>query len=79
MKYSMKCTCGHVMVIDAESREDATLKFTAGMTQEALDAHWAENHQSDTNHKPSLEQAHAGIEQMVVEGDLNEQVEQPVA
>jgi len=62
--FSMQCTCGHVMTIDAANRDDAVAKFKAGMTQQALDEHMAQYHKADEP-KPTLAQAHGMIDQMV--------------
>jgi len=71
-KYSMKCSCGHVLTVDANTREEAVEKMKAMMDQNALDQHWTENHQNDTMPKPTLEQAHMQIEQNMVEGETGE-------
>ena len=63
--FSMTCTCGHTMTVEAPNREQAVAMFKAGMTQQALDDHLRQNHRPDEA-KPSLEQAHAMIDQMVV-------------
>ena len=65
-KFSMTCTCGHKMTVDAGTREEAIAKLTGMMTQEELDKHFAENHQP-TEQKPTLEQDHAMIAQTVME------------
>lgn len=65
MTYTMTCTCGDTMSMDAESRSEAVMKFKDMMTQEMLDSHWTEKHSSDTMPKPSLDEAHAMIDQMV--------------
>jgi hypothetical protein len=62
--FSMTCTCGHTMTVEANNRDDAIGMFRAGMTQEALDQHFQERH-SPSEPKPTLEQAHASIGQMV--------------
>jgi hypothetical protein len=62
--FSMTCTCGHTVTIDAANRDDAVAKFKQGMTQSALDDHFREHHQP-TEQKPTLDQALRGIEQMV--------------
>lgn len=67
MKYSMTCTCGHEMVVDAESKEEAASKLKEMMTQEELDKHWVEKHSDDTNPKPTLEQSWGMIDQSVHE------------
>ena len=63
-KYSITCTCGHKMSVDAGTREEAVSKLTGMMTQEALDKHFLENHQPSET-KPTLEQSHAMIAQTV--------------
>lgn len=62
--YAMTCSCGHTMSIEAQSRDEAVAKFTAFMTQEALDQHMAQLH-PPAEPKPTLTQAHAMISQMV--------------
>jgi hypothetical protein len=62
--FSMTCTCGHVMTMEADNRDEAVGKFKAFMTQEALDEHMRQRH-SPSEPKPTLEQAHTMIEQMV--------------
>jgi hypothetical protein len=61
--FSMTCNCGEIMSVDAPNREAAVAMLKGGMTQEALDAHMAEYHKGEQ--KPSLEQAHQMIEQLV--------------
>lgn len=62
--FSMTCTCGHSMTLEAANRDDAIVKFKQGMTQPALDEHFSQHHQA-TEQKPTLDQAHRSIEQMV--------------
>ena len=62
--FSMTCTCGHTMTVEAGSRDEAVSMFKAGMTQQALDEHMQQYHQPG-DPKPSLEEAHAMIQQMV--------------
>jgi len=52
------------MTVEAGNREQAVGMFKAGMTQQALDEHMAQYHQPG-DQKPTLEQAHAMIDQMV--------------
>jgi hypothetical protein len=63
--FSMTCTCGHTMTMDAGTRDEAVSKFRAMMTQEMLDEHMRQYHQPNEQ-KPTLEQAHAMIGQQVV-------------
>ena len=64
-KFSMKCSCGDTMVMDAETREEAVGKFKAMMTQEAINAHMAEKHPAD--HAMSMADCHAMIEKDVMQ------------
>ena len=65
-KYSMKCSCGHVMAIDANSREEAVTKMKEMMTQEALEAHMKQYHKPEEP-MPTLAQAHQQIDMMLQE------------
>lgn len=71
MKYSMKCTCGHIMTVDAESREQAVELLKDEMTEERISEHMDEMHPGEP--VPSQEQFNMMIEQKTVEGDLNMQ------
>ncbi|MBI4099241.1 hypothetical protein HY442_01775 [Candidatus Parcubacteria bacterium] len=59
--FSMTCSCGDVMSVEAENREEAVAKLKAMMTDEAVAAHMADKHPGD----PALptSQVHAMIEQ----------------
>ena len=65
----MKCTCGHVMSVDADSKEDAISQMKELMTEDALNDHFKKYHKEDEQ-KPTLDQSHMMIEQQVVEGIL---------
>ncbi len=52
------------MAVEAGNRDEAVAMFKAGMTQSAVDEHFRQYHQP-TEQKPTLEQAHQSIEQMV--------------
>lgn len=57
----MTCTCGDVMSVEAENREEAVSKLKAMMTEDAVAKHVAEKH---TGEPPmTVEDVHAGIEQ----------------
>jgi len=60
-KYSMTCTCGQEMAVNADSREEAVEKLQDMMTDEAIAAHIAEKHPGEP--VPSKEQSNAMIEQ----------------
>ena len=63
MKFSMKCTCGDVMTVDAANKEEAMVKFKDMMTTEMVGKHMAEKHQGEP--VPSLEQIQMMITQNV--------------
>ena len=69
MKYTMTCTCGDVMNIDASSQEEAVQKFKDMMTEEAVKAHFAEKHAGQE--VPTQDQVAMNIESSVhpAEGD----------
>ncbi len=58
-KFSMTCSCGDKMAIDAENRDEAVSKMKAMMTQEAIDAHCAEKH---PGMKLTMADVHMGID-----------------
>lgn len=60
-KYSMTCSCGQEMTVDANSREEAVEKSKGMMTKEAIAQHCAEKHPGEP--VPSKEQADSMIEQ----------------
>lgn len=66
MTYSMQCTCGHVMSVDAVSRDEAVAQLKGMMTQQAMEQHFAEKHPGEP--VPPLEQTHMMIEQKTQEG-----------
>ncbi len=63
-QFSMTCSCGETMSLEAPTRDAAIGMFKGGMTQEALDQHFKEHHAA-SEPKPTLEQAHGMIQQMV--------------
>lgn len=74
-KYSVTCSCGDKVVVEANSVDEAkVLMKEKMMTQEAIDAHWNEKHASDAMPKPTMEQV-----EMMVDSTLVEEVEPEVA
>lgn len=69
MKYSLKCTCGHVITVDGVNRDEAVSKMKEMMTPEVVAAHSAEKHPGEP--VPTQEQVAMNIEQDLVEGDLS--------
>ena len=59
MKFEMTCSCGDVMGVEAENREEAVTKMQGTMTQEAIGAHMTEKHPSDP--AMTVEACHAQI------------------
>lgn len=70
MVYSFKCSCGDVVIANADTREEAIDKIAQAMTQEMVEAHMKEKHPGD--HVPSAEEERAMIAQEVKEGDLSD-------
>lgn len=67
-KYSMTCSCGQVMSVEGNTREDAVVKMKQMMDQVGLDTHWAQFHKGKPDsEKPTVEQSHAMIDQMLQE------------
>ena len=58
-KFSVKCSCGHLMSCDANDLSEAKTKMKGMMTQEAIDAHLKEFHKPEepkpTKSEPTLE------------------------
>jgi len=42
--YSMTCSCGHTMTVEAGTRDEATRKMQGMMTPDAVAKHMAEKH-----------------------------------
>ena len=60
----MTCTCGDVMGVEAETREEAVTKMKAMMTQDAIDAHVAEKHPGQSM---TMADVHMGIDKDLAE------------
>lgn len=65
MKYSMTCTCGEKMSVEAANREEAIEKLKAMAGEEATAQHMADKHPGDP--VPTQEQVAAMIDQNTVE------------
>ncbi len=61
MKYSMTCSCGDVMSIEADSKDDAVAKVKALMTEDAVEAHMSLKHPGQS--VPSQRHVHEMIEE----------------
>lgn len=64
MKYAMTCSCGDEVAVEAASRDEAVGMIKGIMNQAGIDQHFAQRHAA-TEAKPSVEQTHAMIEQLV--------------
>lgn len=64
-KYNMTCSCGHMMEVEAKSREDAVAKMKDMMTEEAVKSHMKEKHPGEP--VMSAKEYHAMIEKDLVE------------
>lgn len=62
-EYSMTCSCGDVLKVEAGSKDEAVSKIQAMMTEEAMQAHMAEKHPGDP--VPALAAIHGMIAQSV--------------
>ncbi|MBM3204978.1 hypothetical protein FJZ48_03305 [Candidatus Uhrbacteria bacterium] len=63
-KFSMTCTCGDMLPMDAETREEAVQKFMDMMTEEMIQKHMTEKHPGTP--VMSVADCHTMIEQQVV-------------
>ena len=61
MKYSMQCTCGHTITVDAESKEDAISQIKGVMTPNEIAKHMDQKHKGQAI--PSNDQVYAMITQ----------------
>jgi uncharacterized short protein YbdD (DUF466 family) len=60
-QFSMTCTCGHVISVDALDREEAIQKMKGMMTPSAIAQHMSEKHPGDP--VMSTKEVHTMIEQ----------------
>lgn len=60
MTFSMTCTCGDVMTVEAETRDEAVGKMKEMMNESAVAAHMAEKHPGDP--VPPVAEVHQMIE-----------------
>lgn len=59
-KFSMTCSCGDVMSVDASTREEAVAQMKDMMTQEAINGHMQEKHSGSP--EMTMADCHAMIE-----------------
>ena len=62
-KYSMTCTCGQVMSVDAVNRDEAVSKMKTMMNEEAVKMHFADKHKGQM--VPPMTEVHMNIVQML--------------
>ena len=63
MQFSMTCSCGDTMSVDAESRQEAVGKFKAMMDENGIKAHMDAKHPGQP--VISVAECHTMIEQQV--------------
>jgi hypothetical protein len=63
--FSMTCTCGDTLTVDAPDRDTAVNQLKGMMDQDGIDRHIRERH-NPSDPKPTVEQVHAMIEQTLV-------------
>lgn len=61
-KFTMVCSCGDPMTVEAETREEAVAKLQGMMTEEAIAAHMTDKHPGEQQ-IPSVADVHAQIAQ----------------
>jgi len=61
MTYSMTCSCGDVMTVQANTRDEAVKKLKSLMNEEAVTEHMARKHAGEK--VPTLGQVQTMIEQ----------------
>ena len=62
--FSMTCSCGDTVTVDAANRDGAVGQLKGMMDEAGIAHHFAEKH-SPSDPRPSVEQVHAMIEQTV--------------
>lgn len=68
MMFSMKCTCGDVMTIEAADKGEAVFKMKEMMNEEAIQNHMSDKHPDQP--VMSVDQMHVMIDQALVEGTM---------
>ena len=61
MKYSMTCSCGDVMKIEAGTRAEAVKNLKTLMSEKSVSEHMKQKHPGEKI--PAIQQVHAMIEQ----------------
>jgi hypothetical protein len=64
-EFTMECSCGDKMPVQASNREEAVAKLKEMMTEDAIKAHMTEKHAGDP--LPTIAEVHAMIEKGVTE------------
>ena len=62
MKFSMTCSCGDVMAVDAKSRSEAVRTLKGMMTTATIGKHMKQKHPGQP--APSVNEVHSQIAQM---------------
>lgn len=64
-KFSMQCTCGHTIEVEANDLEEAVGKIKGVMDEKAIEAHIAEKHAGEP--VPTKEQSDMMVEKTTQE------------
>ena len=59
-KYSITCTCGEIISVDAGSKEEAITKLKDMMNEEAVMNHISESHSGES--APTVQEIHSIID-----------------
>jgi len=74
-KFSVKCSCGYEMSVDAENKEAAAAMLKEQMNEEGVRAHMADRQwHKEEEPIPSQEQVHGMIDSQLGIGGESEQV-----
>lgn len=65
MKYAMTCTCGEVIGVDADNKDDAVAKIKGTMNADMVKKHMADKHAGEP--VLSQDQVHTMVEQSTKE------------
>lgn len=63
--YTIECTCGHDLKVQAEDREEAVAKAKGIMNEGGIADHYEEYHKGEP--VPSVDEVHAHIAQDITE------------
>lgn len=62
--YTVKCSCGHDLKVNARSREEAVEKAKKEMDEKGIEEHYAQYHEGEP--VPSVGEVHQHIEEDIM-------------